>query len=347
MARIPTNYISRPKPTVKKENWVVLSNDNLSLMPLLDVDVKLLKDKANKNGGELIIGDIYSLGKESVEGVEFGNIYFRLYGVVKDYKGVNLDSLVVKEIGLDSDGNVIEGANQYGRRKFSISPSMCKMMGLKYSPGLELWPINSGFKKVNIDSEIYTADNVVYENMSTYPVSEKDGTIRKIILEIHGFSPFDNSHIITPTGAMIPTEDFVSSLTVFAKQNISTDNGCAGFRIGDKFSFKIVVREEKDGKTASMCDENHNIYLMVDLTKVSHNVNTVDGVIGVAHTALEGKDIDDIIGVKWDEANDENKPKPKDELNAAFDMTMENVDKVFEALEKEFGWRGKIMTNLF
>lgn len=312
--------------------WVTLSNDSLSLMQLLDEDVEMLRgEKADDaNGEEFVPGAIYSLGKESVEGVEFGHLFFKLYGVIKEYKGVNLDSLIVKEIGLDENGNVVEGVNTFGRRKFSISPSMCKMMGLKYSPGFELWPINSGFERVDVEKVVENSKEINYGNMSTYPTSDIDGTIRKIILELHGFSPYNNSHIITPTGAMIPTNDFISSLTVFARQNISTDNGCAGFRIGEKFPFKIVGRDTGN-KVFSICDDKHNIYVEVDLTKKSHNANTSDGVVGVAHTALDGKDVDDIIGIKWDESNDENRPK-----EAAKEMSVNDVDKVFKALDKHF-----------
>lgn len=319
--------------------WVTLSNDSLSLMQLLDVDVEMLRgEKADDaNGEEFIPGAIYSLGTESVEGVEFGRLYFKLYGVVKEYKGVNLDSLILKEVGIDENGNLVEGVNTVGRRKFSISPSMCKMMGLKYSPGFELWPISCGFERVDVDDIVEEEKEIVYEDMSTYPTSEIDGTIRKIILELHGFSPYNNSHIITPTGAMIPTNDFVSSLTVFARQNISTDNGCAGFRIGEQLPFKIVGRET-GSKVFSICDDKHNIYVEVDLTKQSLNANTPDGVVGVAHTALDGKDVDDVIGVKWDESTDENRPK-----EAKREMSVEEVDRVFDALDKHFSRMDKIL----
>lgn len=318
---------------VKKEpKWVTLSNESLSLMQLLDVDVEMLKGgKAeDSNGDALVPGYIYYLKRESVEGVEFDCLYFKLYGVVNDYKGVPINSLIVKEVGIDENGNFVEGLNVSGRRKFSMSPSMCKNFGIKYSPGFELWPMTTKLEKVDIADIVEKDNEINYGNMSTYPTSEIDGTIRKIILELHGFSPYNNSHIITPTGALIPTNDFISSLTVFTRQNISTDNGCAGFRIGDTLPFKIVGRDNGN-KIFSICDENHNIYLEVDLTKQSLNANTKDGYVGVAHTALDGKDVDDVIGVKWDESNDESKPKPKNR-----EMSEVDIDRVFDALDKHF-----------
>jgi len=267
-------------------------------------------------------------------------LYFRLYGIVNNYKGVDINSLILREVALNDDGEFEEGLNPTGRRKFSISPSMCKMFGLEYKPGFELWPMGSGFERVNLDNLVDDKEDINYGNMSTYPTSEVDGTIRKIILELHGFSPYNNSHIITPTGAMIPTSDFVSSLTIFARQNISTDNGCAGFRIGEQLPFKIVGRKS-DSKVFSICDDKHNIYVEVDLTKESLNANTSDGRVGVAHTALDGKDVDDVIGVKWDEANDENTPKESKPMERV-DV---DVDKVFEALDKHFSKMDKMFSS--
>ena len=131
---------------------------------------------------------------------------------------------------------------------------------------------------------------------------------------------------------MIPTNDFISSLTIFARQNISTDNGCAGFVINEILPYKIVSRQGNN-KILSICDDKHNIYVEIDLTKQSLNANTIDGRVGVAHTALDGKDIDDIVGVKWDEANDVNNPTPEPKK----DMTMDEIDKVFAKLDSHFG----------
>lgn len=326
----------------KPKKWVTLSNDSLSLMRLLDVDVDMLKgeNKDNDNIADFIPGSIYSLGREKIEGVTFDNLYFKIYGLIKNYKGIDLNSVIVKEVVIDEDGNVIEGENPTGRRKFSIPPSMCKMMGIEYSPGFELWPIDSGFVRVDVD-DFKEEQEINYGDLATYPTSEIDGTIRKLIIELHGFSPYNNSHIITPTGAMIPTNDFISSLTIFARQNISTDNGCAGFVINEILPYRIVSRQGNN-KILSICDDKHNIYVEIDLTKQSLNANTIDGRVGVAHTALDGKDIDDIVGVKWDEANDVNNPTPEPKK----DMTMDEIDKVFAKLDSHFGRAENLFRNI-
>jgi hypothetical protein len=87
----------------RKEKWVTLSNDALSLMQLLDVDVEFLKgeNKQEVTNSDFVPGEIYAIGRDKVEGVEFDYIYFRVYGVIRDYKGVNLDSVIVKEVTID------------------------------------------------------------------------------------------------------------------------------------------------------------------------------------------------------------------------------------------------------
>jgi len=342
MTKITPLNLPLPQPYFKKK-WVTLSKDNLSLMTLFDADLEMLSDvKINDNSRNYFrVGEVYSIGSESVEGVEFEKSYFIVCGVVDEYKGCKINSLILREVTIDEEGKISDCVNHCGRKKFSIPPSMCKQFGIKYMPGFELWPMNSGFKHVDLNK--LNIKDINYANMSTYPTSKIDGTIRKILLELHGFSSYNASHIITPTGAMIPTDDFISSLTIFARQNISTDNGCAGFRIGDKFPFKIVSRKKGD-EWSSICDEKHNIYVKVYLSQKSLNAATSDGKIGIAQTALEGKDIDDIIGVKWDESSDENNINQQGTFNnttAEFDKIFNGVnveiDKVIKALNRHFG----------
>ena len=107
MGRIPIAKI--PVPAFKEDKWVTLSNDNLSLMQLLDVDIDFLTSskKEDSNFDNILrAGGIYALGRDKVEGVEFDNIYFKVYSIVNEYKGVNLDSVIVKEVSIDENGNV-------------------------------------------------------------------------------------------------------------------------------------------------------------------------------------------------------------------------------------------------
>ena len=105
----PELLFGLPSPHHRRERdrlWVTLSNDSLSLMQLLDVDVDMLKGEKNEdeNVTDFTPGSIYAIGREKIEGVEFGDIYFRIYGVVREYKGVDLNSVIVKEVVIDEEG---------------------------------------------------------------------------------------------------------------------------------------------------------------------------------------------------------------------------------------------------
>ena len=75
------------------------------------------------------------------------------------------------------------------------------------------------------------------------------------------------------------------------------------------------------------------------MTKKSLNSMTQDGLVGVAHTALDGKDVDDVIGVKWDESTDENKPKKE--------LSLAEIDKIFESLDRHFARFNKMTSNFY
>jgi hypothetical protein len=147
-------------------------------------------------------------------------------------------------------------------------------------------------------------------------------------------------HHFTTISLQSSSKYFTSSLTIFARQNIGTENGCAGFMKDETLPFRIVTREG----TFSICDENHNIYVEVLVTKPSHNVNTKDQKIGISKTALDGKDIDDIIGVKWDESGDVNNKKKETPKKVVTDV---DVDKVFKALDRHFSRMDYLFSKTF
>ena len=100
--------------TPRTPKWVTLHNDALSLMQLNESDIDFLKGKKEESATEEFVpGQVYYIEREPIEGVEFGRIYFLVYGIVKNYKGVNLNSLVVREVGLNENGEFVEIQTYY------------------------------------------------------------------------------------------------------------------------------------------------------------------------------------------------------------------------------------------
>ena len=308
-----------------------LSDEALSLMPLLDVDIDMLNEKhvdidKSNNNTQYEVGAIYSLGHDSIEGFSFKKTYYRLYGVINEFNGVNLDSLIVCEVTQNEDGTFVEDASSSNRRRFSIPPWMCKLFNVKYQPGLELWSMSNSFEKVNLIELDNTRKKIDYANLATYPTSNIDNTIRKMLIELHGFSNYGNDKIITPTGNMIDTNLLINTLCISSKKNIPTDNGCTGLIVGQQLPFKIVSRQNETNKSPiSICDNNHNIHIEIDFKKKSLNAVTKDGFIGVSNTSLDGFNINDIINVTWEEPYREIMKDEEDRLIEALNRHFEKI----------------------
>ena len=314
-----------------KQDWVTLSNDDLSLMPLINADVEMLhSDSGNDENCRYELGAVYVLRGGEIEGVELGNnIFFRLYGIIDKYKDVDLNCLIMKEVCLNDNGTFEDGVSYQKRRKFSMPPSMCKEIGIKYQIGLELWSQTTDFVKVNEKTHIdKMMSELDYKDLSTYPTSDIDNTIRKIILELHNFAMYGGDKLITPSGRMVDTRNLLASMTISFRENIPTDNGCAGWKRGETVPFKVVVRPSKD-KVTTICDEKHNLYVEIDVTKDSLNVQTPDNRIGISPSAFNGKDIDDVICVKWLETYvDERAIRNRERINAV----MKKMERYFNPI---------------
>lgn len=319
-----------PRPKTSSNRWVTLEEKNISLLPVTDnIIVMLTGIDANQSLESEVIspGNICSLSCEPVEGLNFDKLYFKVYALVKEYHGANLNSVVVREVHRMEDGSFVEGDNTSNeRRKFSLPPSICKEFGLEYKPGYEIWSLsNNRFEKV--DAYIKPIKREINHNdLSTYPVNITDGTIRKLLIKLDGFKPYNENEIITPTGVKLSTGEFLNSLSISVKQHISTDDGCAGFEKGDKLVFKVIT--SKNGRNVlSVFNTDNSITILASTRKQALNVKTEDGIIGISPKALEGKNINDIIEVKWEEPDINNQ---KTEIKG---ITCPNTTRLFTLLD--------------
>lgn len=301
-SRLPISAPPIPRP-VKHTKSVILDEKNISLLQLTDADIRMLTGNYVEMPKikSFLPGSIYALSCESVEGLNFDKLYFKVYAHVKDYHGVNINSIVVREVHMAEDGSFFEDDTiSNGRRKFSLPPSICKEVGLEYKPGYEIWSVeNNRFEYVNVNANSKRKE-IDYDDLSTYPANEAEGGIRYMLVKLDGFRPFNEDSILTPNNEKLSTDEFLNSLSFTIKQNISTDDGCAGFDAGEKLFFKIVSRKTASNQI-SICSPGHCLIAKVYFLKQSLNVRTENGDIGVSPKALEGKTINDIIEVKWEE----------------------------------------------
>lgn len=300
-------YVAQKSVNLDKGHCVELAPEHLS--------VTLIREKeevGDDTKEEYKLGEIYVLKTPKIEGVEISNkLYFRLYAIVDSYNGVSLNSLILREGIIDENGVFIEGTSGSNRRRFSIPPVMCKSLGIEYEPGYELWPNTYNFEKFLVEDVKPMQFNA--DDLSTYPTSKVDGSIRAMRLLLHGFSSFNNTHIITPTGAKLETERFLESLAVQVKDPISTDNGCCGYDKDEGIPFTVIIRKGENNRASHICGADHNLCLELHLTKPSYNIKTQDGVIGVSNTSFRGKSVNDVFMIRWSEktADDSVGKKPQ------------------------------------
>ena len=340
--KIPARIAPPPLHRPSSNRLVVLEEKNVSLLPITDSIATMLTGRYGKPSLEnkvLSPGSICSLSCEPVEGLNFDKLYFKVYALVNEYHGANLNSVVVREVHRMEDGSFVEDDNiSNGRRKFSLPPSICKEFGLEYKPGYEIWSLsNNQFEKVDVHIKPIKRE-INYNDLSTYPVHVTDGTIRKLLIKLDGFKSYNENEIITPTGVKLSTGEFLNSLSISVKQHISTDDGCAGFEKGDKLLFKVLT--SKNGRNVlSVFNTDNSITILASARKQALNVKTEDGLIGISPKALEGKGINDIIEVKWEEP-DINNQKTEIKGSICPNTTrlftlLDNMQKAMENYQKQ------------
>lgn len=235
----------------------------------------------------LTVGKKYTLVLEGEE--NFQNIE-RTYIIVKkieELNNVKMDAVVVKQI--DGVETTI----------FSLTKNDCKVLGIKYIPGLQMFPSNMDWKPLdkkeestqqmyvkNIEQSLY---NLYYndfifnsvERVQITPVSSKiveivedNHQIDSIIIEVDGFKMYNDDVIITPLQQKIHIEDFLRTLKVITKNQIGTNSSIfdlqyLSFAANEEIPFRIITQKYSLHLTncKGICDNDGKIYIEVDLTK--------------------------------------------------------------------------------
>jgi hypothetical protein len=148
----------------------------------------------------------------------------------------------------------------------------------------------------------YTGD------ITKYPTSSFDNTVRNIIIAVSGFNSYNASKLTGPDGNEMDTEAFLASLKVIACGPIAS--GTAGsqsatttsFVTGEGIPFRLVTQRYGKGivEYGNPCDANGVMYIELDLAKPTiEQGKTIDGYIGVDPTKLTGDTLDKIFSIAW------------------------------------------------
>lgn len=234
--------------------------------------------KCQRNCEGLISGEMYSLPTESVDGIETQKRIYKLLGIVRSYRGYDIDSAIVKQVSGPQS------------MLFEIDRTMARELGVTYEPRITILPINMNW--VHEDSNVDFVE-LNQDDLSSYP--SQNGYINNIIIKLSGFNSFRDTHIITPNNRMLTRRNFLSSFEINYAFDID-ENG--PIQIGDRIcheDFDIVTNQidTNPNRENFICDENGDIYIRINLVGKSVKAET-----------LKNKSIHDLFRISWREGTE-------------------------------------------
>lgn len=246
----------------------VLSAGLLTPIPLIYKDIY---NKEQLTG--LRVGHKYALQEEPCEGTEMPISVYECKHIIKEFGGINLNSVVMKQLEGNSD------------MIFSLTKADCKNFGLKYEPQLQLFPINFNWKRLDTIIDIKFDPR----NMGTYKPSPLDGTIHQMHILINGIDRAPSiklgmreeiPHIILPNGRVHNFDFFLNTLIFkFKDKNLQRH-----FPITYK-----VLSDKNNGNIIDSRNKTIGIMLFFGATE------------GIDPQEFEGKTIDELIEASWEE----------------------------------------------
>lgn len=237
-------------------------------------------------------GEKYSLSGVSCEGFEMPEKVYKLIGIHDSYDGIDINSVIVKQISGDKD------------KIFTLSKNDCACMGIEYEEGLQLFPKHLNWKRVK---DIVPFDK---SNLGTTPKSDIDNTIRYIVLKLNGFKDYVDGYILTPSGKIIKEAQFADSFKIVSNEPIvyekpsgTLDKGKHGLRLNENVPLEaeLVYPKGLTYNHGNFISSEDTIYILLKLARNINDVPTSDGLSGVKSENLDGFNPNDHFIISWDE----------------------------------------------
>jgi len=287
--------------TTKKVNYhsnVVKNNDeyieNLFYQPKEMFEAVDFTDMGIVNEPENFVpkfvkGEKYALSGVSCEGFEMPEKIYELIGVHDEYDGININSVIVKQVG------------GYQDKIFTLSKHDCECMGIEYENGLQLFPKHLNWKRVK--------DDIPFDktNLGTTPTSDIDNTIRYIVLKLDGFKDYSDGYVVTPSGKLIKEERFVKSLRVTSDEPIVYEQPSGQAKNGliipsnTRLDVQIAYPNGLNYNHGNFISEEDSVYILIKLVKETNDRTAIDGKSGVERPYLDGFNPNEHFKIAWDE----------------------------------------------
>jgi hypothetical protein len=238
---------------------------------------------------KFVKGEKYALSGVSCEGFEMPEKIYELIGVHDEYDGININSVIVKQVG------------GYQDRIFTLSKHDCECMGIEYENGLQLFPKHLSWRRVK---EVVPFDK---SNLGTTPVSDIDNTVRYIVLKLNGFKDYSDGYVVTPSGKLIKEERFIKSLRVTSDEPIVYEKPSGEFKNGlmvpanTRLDVQIAYPNGLNYNHGNFISEDDTVYILIKLVKEVNDPTAIDGKSGVERPYLDGFNPNDHFKIAWDE----------------------------------------------
>lgn len=238
---------------------------------------------------KFVKGEKYALSGVSCEGFEMPEKIYELIGVHDEYDGININSVIVKQVG------------GYQDKIFTLSKHDCECMGIEYENGLQLFPKHLSWRRVK---EVVPFDK---KNLGTTPVSEIDNTVRYIVLKLNGFKDYSDGYVVTPSGKLIKEERFEKSLRITSDEPIVYEKPSGEFKNGlmipanTRLDVQIAYPSGLNYNHGNFISEDDAVYILIKLVKEVNDPTAIDGKSGVERPYLDGFNPNDHFKIAWDE----------------------------------------------
>lgn len=221
---------------------------HITLMPLTKGDIDYLShqvgNEISDNSRDTTIneGDIVMSPQLEVEGIEFPQLLFRVVGTIREYKGVPINSYILKEVVSNGNEFVYPDVPS-NRQKLTMSKAIASNLGIEWQSGLELWPMSHGFYKFSREQYrvVYKSnDQYTDRDMGTYPCDENTGLVTKICILINDLMINKGNGIIHFVGDDHRLKGMFINYDMFIKRlriHYNSRNG------GIQVPWKIIVPE--------------------------------------------------------------------------------------------------------
>lgn len=315
-------FTPTPKVSIVKQEEKIekLFSQPKELFEAVDFSSMGVVTEPKKMIPKFVEGEKYALKGIACDGFEMSEKVYELVGMVNEFHGVKIDSLIVKQV--EGEKGLI----------FTLSKNDCEHLGIEYQNGLQLFPKKLAWRRVK---DIIPFDK---NNLGTTPLSDIDNTVRNILIRLDGFKDYLDGYVLTPSGHLITEKQFEKSVRVQAIEPLVYGNG---YVIKDKTNLpiEIVYPKGKLFNHANFISSEDTIFILIKLTKGGGNSSdSFDGCFGVERQYLEGLNPNEYFTISWDElgsltveeyeAEKERKRKAKEE--AAKKKEAELLKKIAE-----------------